>query len=284
MTAGTPLPTCAGTRSQHRLQRIGAAGALLALLILAASMLLRLATVFDAQGHASSTLPALVEQSARLLHRLSASGVALLALWAVLLCWQCRRVAPHWVRPTAWVVACTVVLAVIGPLTSGYRSGAVTVLNVSGGLLLLMSFWWLREAAGLGLTRPAALDRFSWAALAALLLQVASGASASAWAMQGLRWPAYLHMASVVLVLILCGVVLFDQRHKPWQYRRAVAVAGLLLSQLLAGYLLMAQDSRPLGLSVLHALLAPLLACALVSLIKHEAGASQPCADQPPPT
>lgn len=269
MTSGTPLAACASTRAQRWLQRIGAVGALLALLILAASMLLRLATVFDAQGHASSTLPALLEQSARLLHRLSASGVALLALWSVLLCWQCRRVAPHWARPTAWVIACTVVLAVIGPLTSGYRLGVVTVLNVSGGLLLLMSFWWLREAALLGLGRPASLDKFAWAALLALLLQVTSGAGASAWEMQGLRWPAFVHLTCVVLILILCGVVLLDQFNRPGQRQRSWIVSGLLLAQISGGYVLMAQSSRTLGLSLFHALLAPLLGGALVSLVKR---------------
>lgn len=276
MSASTPLSTSIATRSQIWLQRIGTVGALLALLILAASILLRLSTVFDAQGHASSTLPALLEQSARRLHRLSASGVALLALGAVLLCWKCRHVAAHWARPTAWVVVCTVLLAAIGPLTSGYRLGAVTVLNVSCGLLLLMSFWWLREAARLGLQRPAPLDNFSWAALAALLLQVASGASASAWAMQGLRWPTYTHLASVVLVLILCGVILLDQFNRPGQRQRSGVVAGLLLAQILAGYVLMAQDSRTLGLSLLHALLAPLLAGALVSLVKHGHSVAHP--------
>jgi heme A synthase len=269
MTTSTPLSSANATRSQLWLQRIGAAGALLALLILAASILLRLATVFDAQGRSSSTLAPMVEHIVRLAHRLSASGVALLALWAVVLCWRCRRVAPQWARPTAWIVASTLILAVIGPLTSGYRLGAITVLNVSFGVLLLMSFWWLQEAALLGPNRPTPLDKFSWAALTALLLQMASGAGASAWEMQGLRWPAFVHLACVVFVLILTGVVLLDQYHKPRQRTRSFVVVGLLAAQVLVGYVLMAQDSRTLGLSLFHALLAPLLAAALVSLVKH---------------
>lgn len=269
MTTSTPLSTSNATRSQLWLQRIGAAGALLALLILAASILLRLATVFDAQGRSSSTLAPLTEQTVRMAHRLSASGVALLALWAVVLCWRCRRVAPQWARPTAWIVVSTLILAVIGPLTSGYRLGAITVLNVSFGVLLLMSFWWLREAALLGLSRPTPLDKFSWAVLAALMLQVLTGASASAWEMQGLRWPTFVHLACVVLVLILTGVVMLDQCHRPWQRKRSFVVTSLLAAQVVAGYVLMAQDSRALGLSLFHALLAPLLAGALVSLVNH---------------
>lgn len=276
MTASTPPANSAATRSQIWLKRIGAAGALLALLILAASILLRLATVFDPVGHTSSSLAPLLEQTARLLHRLSASGVALLALSAVVLCWRCRSKAPQWAKPTAWVVACTLLLALIGPLTSGYRLGAVTVLNVSFGLLLLMSFWWLREAARLGLCRPAPLDGFSWAALVALLMQVSSGAATSAWAMQGLQWPGFVHLASVAFVLILTGVVLFDQFNRPGQRHRSLVVAGLLATQALVGYVLMAQDRRTLGLSLFHALLAPLLAAALVSLVKHGHSAAQP--------
>jgi len=127
------------------LQAIGTVGAVVALVILAMSALLRLTTVFAADGHTVSTLPGMVEDTARLIHRLAASTVGLLALWATVLCWRQRRLLPHAVIPVVALVAATLVLALIGPLTPGYRFTAVTVANVLGGTVLLASCWWLRE-------------------------------------------------------------------------------------------------------------------------------------------
>lgn len=270
--------------AQRRLQHIGLVGAVLALLVLAASILLRLTTEIDPLGRSSSTLAPLHENLARLLHRLSASGVALLALWAVVLSWKYRRLTPHWLQATVWIAVSILSLAVIGPLSSGYRLGVVTVVNVSFGLLLLMSFWWLREAALLGPGPAMPLSRFSWAALAALMLQVITGASASAWAMQGVHWPSFVHLACLVFVLILLGVVLLGQYHRPWQRKRSVVLRVLLASLVVTGYVLMSQDRRPVWLSLLHALLVPLLAASLVSLLKHSHRPSPSADDRPRPT
>ena len=51
------------------LRRIGGVGTALALLILGASMLLRLTTTFNVDGQAVSALPPFAEQATRLLHR-----------------------------------------------------------------------------------------------------------------------------------------------------------------------------------------------------------------------
>lgn len=261
--------TSSGARSRIWFQRIGALGSLLALIILGASILLRLTTVFDPQGHASSTLAPAFEQAARMLHRLCASGVAVLALCAVVLCWKQQHAPAQVAKPTAWIVVSTLTLALIGPFTSGYRLGAITVVNVSCGVLLLMSFWWLREsAAGAACTRKP-VDGFSWAAIAALLAHVSTGAAASAWEMQGVRWPAFVHLAGAVFCAILIGVVLLDQRRRPALTWPTFAVAGLLAAQVLVGYLLMWQDQRSVGLSYFHAMLAPLLAAAFVSLVRR---------------
>ena len=167
------------------------------------------------------------------------------------------------------MVATTVILALIGPLTPGYRLAGVTVVNVGCGVLLLLSFWWLRESAAPDAAGNRPLDAFSWAAMVALLVQVGTGAAASAWEMHAVHWPALVHLASGLFCAILVGSVLLDQRSKPGPLGRRWLVAGLLAGQLLLGYLLMWQDERSVALSFAHAMLAPLLAGALVSLLKH---------------
>lgn len=257
-----PAPT-----PSHWLRPIGAFGALLALLILGASMFLRLATVFGSDDQAMSTLAPAIEQAARLVHRLSASGVAVLALGALVLSWRCRRPAMPLLQATAWIVASTVVLAVIGPLTTGYRIGAVTVANVTCGMVLLMAFWWLRESVAVLGMAPRPVDGFSWAALIAFVVHVGAGAAASAWEMRGIRWPGFLHLGSLVLCIILVGSMWLTTRGNPATTRWRTALAGLMGAQLLGGYVLMWQDPHPFWQSFLHAMLSPLLAIALVSLV-----------------
>lgn len=229
-------------------------------------MLLRLSTVFALDGHAVSSLPPAIEHATRLLHRLAASGVALLALCAVTLCWIRRSSAAQWTIPTAWIVASTVILALIGPLTPGYRLSAITVANVTGGMVLLMAFWWLRESVATQAATRQPVAAFSWAAIFAFVAHVGTGAAASAWEMHAVRWPAFVHLASLVLCLILIGVIWLEFRRErllaPW----TAGLASLLAIQLLVGYLMMWQDSHPLGLTFLHAMLSSLLAMALVSL------------------
>ena len=251
-------------------RRIGALGALLALSILGASIFLRLTSVLDLQGHASSTLAASSEQAIRMLHRVCASGVALLALWAVVLCWKQRHAPPpRMTQPALWIVAATLVLALIGPLTPGYRLAGVTVLNVSCGVLLLISFWWLRESAPPNSAGAWSLDSFSWVAMFALLLQVGTGAATSAWEMHAVHWPALVHLACGFFCAAMIGLVVLDQRDKSGPSGCRWVVAGLLAGQLVLGYLLMRQDQRSIALSFVHAMLAPLLASAFVSLMKR---------------
>ena len=250
-------------------RRIGALGALLALSILGASILLRLTSVLDPQGHVSSTLAAPTEQAIRLLHRICASSVALLALFAVALYWKQRQAAPRMKQAVLGMVATTVILALIGPLTPGYRLAGVTVLNVSCGVLLLISFWWLRESAPPNSAGAWSLDSFSWVAMFALLLQVGTGAATSAWEMHAVHWPALVHLACGLFCGAMIGLVVLDQRDKSWPSGCRWVVAGLLAGQLVLGYLLMRQDQRSIALSFVHAMLAPLLASAFVSLLKR---------------
>lgn len=253
--------------AQVWLQRIGTVGAGLTLTILGASILLRLTTVFTVAGDAVSTLPPALEVATRLLHRLCASGVALLALCAMLLCWTERRSASHLSLPIAWIVAATFILALIGPLTPGYRLAVITIVNVSVGMVLLMAFWWLRESAASDAATRQPVAAFSWAAISIFIAHVASGAAASAWQMLGVRWPVFVHLGSLVLCIILIGATVLEfHRARPLE-RLFGGVAAVLALQLLLGYVLAWQETRPLWLSFSHALLSPVLALALVSLV-----------------
>ena len=267
MTAFADAPMQMNSSSQNGLRRLGAAGTILAFVILAASMLLRLATVFTADGRVVSTLPPEVENVARMLHRVSASGVALLTLCAVVLCWRRRSTAGYLARPIVWIVLSTIILAVIGPLTPGYRNDLITVLNVTIGMLMLVAFWWLHEFAAVQATevhRPR--DRPGQVALVAFLAHVATGAAASAGEMHGVRWLAFLHLASLVLVVALIVSAAVARRNERAASRNIAVLLILLALQLIFGYSLMQLQVRPLWQALLHGLLSPSLGLALVSL------------------
>ncbi len=182
----TTVPTMpeAARRGAPSLIVLGTAGAALALVILGASVLLRLTTQWDSSGVAVSTLVPAIERAVRLTHRLTASGVGLLAIVVSVLVWLRRRAPGSFWMPTAWMVGATVLLAAIGPLTPGYRYASVTVANVVAGTILLMSCWWLREAAALGAGTATARHPWLTAGVLAFLAHIGSGAAASAWEMR----------------------------------------------------------------------------------------------------
>ena len=261
------------------LRRLCLVGAVLAVCILGASILLRLTTVLDAQGNAVSLLEPALEHAVRTLHRVCASGVALLALCAFALCWRARRTDAKVMPPAVSIVASTVVLALIGPLTSGYRLGSITVVNVTFGMVLSMAFWWLREIIITAMEGPTHTrsppDRLSWLTFGAMVLHLGTGAAASAWEMHGIHWPAYVHLVSLLLCLILVGVLLFGPRPTKVLSDRVTALAALLTAQLVVGGLLMWQDPRPVALSYFHAMLSPLVAMAAVTIMVRGANRRQ---------
>lgn len=248
------------------LQVIGALGTVFAVVILGASIFLRLTTIFGVDGQPISTLSAAMENATRLAHRLAASGVGVLAMWAVILCWIRRPLPSHVVRPIAWMVAITVILAVIGPLTPGYRYAAVTIGNVGGGMVLLMAFWWLRETVARNQIEGNPLDPLLRITLVVYLAHIATGAGASAYEMQGVRWPTFVHLATALLATMLIGATLFDRRHDSPIAGSTIAATGLLAMQLVMGFVLLWLGTRPVWLGVMHGMLSSLLAMALVSL------------------
>ena len=254
---------------------IGTAGSALALVILGVSILLRLTTLFAEDGHPISALPAGVESAVRMLHRLAASGVGLLALWATGLCWRRRPLRAKAAMPITWIVAATVLLAAIGPLTPGYRFTAVTVANVVGGTVLLMSFWWLREALAAAPTGTRGRDPMLLPALLAFLAHVGVGAAASALEMRGIRWVALIHMGSAVFVVVLFGALLWARHGRPPLTRLVTTTTLLLAAQAVLGIVLMGLDQRPVWLGLLHAMMSPLLAASLVSIAARDSTGGQ---------
>jgi heme A synthase len=254
------------TPSVRALRWIGALGAVLALTILAASILLRLTTVFGSDGVPLSVLSADTENAIRMVHRLAASSVGLLALAATLLYWVQRRVMPQAVKPVVWLVAATMLLAVIGPLTPGYRFNAVTVANVVAGTVLLASCWWLREALTVVRTSVAVAHPLLRVTFAVLFVHVGLGAAASAFEMHGTHWVAYVHSGSAMLTTLLIGSIVWDRRQHPQLATLVGLMACLLAVQVVLGLVALWIVGRPVGLGFAHAMLSPLLVAGLVSV------------------
>ena len=251
------------------LQAIGTFGAVLALVILGASMLLRLTTIFGVDGHTISTLPASVENAIRLAHRLAAAAVGLLALCVAIISWTRRPLPSSFIAPIAWIVVSTVMLAIIGPLTPGYRMTTVTVGNVVGGMVLLMAFWSLRESAVNNLLTRNPVEPLLLVTILVLLAHVATGASASAFDMHNVRWFVFVHIGTAMFTTMFVGATLWDRRRDAAIAGWTVATAGLMVLQLALGCALMWLGTRPVWLAYVHGMLSSLLAITLVSLVNR---------------
>lgn len=263
------------TPSIRVLRAIGALGSILALTILGASILLRLTTVFGADGTLLSQLPPDVENAIRMVHRLSASSVGILALVATVLGWKNRAAVPHVVRPIVWIVAATVLLALIGPLTPGYRFSLVTIANVVAGTVLVAACCWLRETLVVVPGPVATLDSMLLLTMAVLAVHVGLGAAASAYAVRGAHWVAFLHTGSAMLATLLLASILWDRRLRPMLSTRVRVMAGLLGLQLVLGMLSLWMEVRPVVLGFIHAMISALLAAGLVSVAVRDGSDAQ---------
>jgi len=241
--------------ARRTLAVVGTWGAALTVLILANSVLLRLGTVIQAES-AVSILPAGVEQGSRIAHRLAAMGVGILAALAFVVAWRSEATPRPSARPVAAVVGLTLLLAVVGRYSPGYRIDFVTSVNVAGGVALAAAFWALR--------RPEpSLDPAALAALAALVVLAALGAATDAAAMRGERAFGPLHMWVGMVFGILTLSAAWRGRARPWL---AGAVVALTAAQVGLGLAILAVGARPIGLGWLHAMVACVLALVLVSL------------------
>lgn len=245
---------------------IGAFGAVLALTILGASILLRLNTHFGPDGVPMSILPSEYENTVRMVHRLAATSLGLLALAAAILCWNRRKIIPWAVQPVVWMVAATLLLAVIGPLTPGYHYSAVTIVNVVAGTVLLAACWWLWEV--LTDTRSMEITQQPQMRLtiAIVFLHIGLGAAASDYAMHGTQWVSFVHSGSAMLVTLLVGSILWDSRNRASVAKLVVGMAILLSIQIALGLISLWVEGLPVGLGVVHAMLSPILVAGLVSI------------------
>lgn len=258
--------------SIRTLNAIGALGTLLALAILGASILLRLTSEIAADDTVRSTLAPDVENVVRLIHRLAAASVGLMAVLVTALGWMQRRVVPpQATKAIMWLVAATVLLAVIGPLTPGYRYNTVTIANVVAGTVLLGACWWLREALSFGAPAPHAMAHpMLRLAFAVLVVHVGLGAAASALEMRGTHWVAFVHAGTGMFMALLLGSILWDRRSHTRLTGVVRTMAVLLVLQFLLGVVSLWVTGRPVSVGFVHAMLSALLTAGLVSIAVRE--------------
>jgi len=250
------------------LRRLSLTGTLLSMVILTASAVLRLNTLIDAQGNALSQLYPDIESAVRLLHRVSATMVALIALAVLVLSWRIIHSNTKVMKPALWIAFSVLILSIAGPLTSGYRHGFVTVLNVVVGMVMLMSFWWMNETLTYSINRliPISLETRVRPTLLTLAVHIASGAAASAWFMYGMRWPSWIHV--LTLFPMMAFVWTKPSIHPQSKKNNYVFFTSLVVGvQFISGVTLIWQEQRSLGLSVTHAISSYLLTLMLISTI-----------------
>jgi cytochrome c oxidase assembly protein subunit 15 len=236
-------------------------------------------------------------QVARTAHRVMAVLALLIIVLLVLVCFSERPRLGAQGRVAVALLALALFLAVLGRWSSGSRVPAVSIANLIGGFAMLALS--LRLAVGAS-ARTAPLQRgMAAAALLLLIGQVALGVliGASQAALSCVGWSDCTAAASAIpwsaldpwqepllsarppfnaagalpqsvhrrlaqlLVLVLLPLALVARRSG--RRRTATLLIGLLAAQVLVG-LAMVQGSLPLGLALLHNLIA---ACLLATLV-----------------
>jgi cytochrome c oxidase assembly protein subunit 15 len=237
---------------------------------------------------------------ARLAHRVMAVLALLLIVVLLMVCFGERPVLRAEGGVAIALFALALFLAVLGRWSSGVRVPAVSIANLIGGFAMLALSLWLAVRTD---AAPARGQRIA-AVVASLLLlaQIAMGGLVSAshaglscvgWsdcaaAARAIPWstldpwreplltarPPFnaagalsqsIHrgMAFLVVVVVLPLAIMARRRGRR---RIAAALVTLLAAQLIAG-LAMAQGALPLGLALLHNLLAACLLATLVLLV-----------------
>ena len=245
-------------------------GTILSFCILAASAGLRLTTIIDAEGIALSQIPSSMEPLIRIIHRISASVVALISLTVLILSWQTRRSSSLLIKPAVWLAASVVVLSIIGPLTSGYKSGVITVMNVVTGTIMLMAYWWISETILLTKnnhlhTESKTKYRHTW--LIWVTLHIATGAAASAGYMYGMEWLYYLHLLTFLKLLWITIQKKKTSKQSPSTSIEAIVSNVLVVFQFVSGSVMIWHDNRGLFLSFMHAIFSYLLVLMTISVV-----------------
>jgi cytochrome c oxidase assembly protein subunit 15 len=240
--------------------------------------------------------------AARLAHRVTASAALLLVITMVMVCFGSQPLLWREGRLALALLGLAVFLAVLGFWSSAARLPAVAMGNLLGGFLMLSLC--VRLAVPRATPLPARLRAAVAVAAVLLMLQLASGGlvsaslaglSCSGWSDCGLQaaWQASgwagldpwrepslnaavpynpagalansLHRhAAVVLALLLLPLAALAMRHGR---RRVAAVLLVLLVAQLAVGVAMSSMGLPLGLALLHNLLAAAMLAALLALL-----------------
>ena len=256
----------------------GIVGALLAWMVLAASILLRMGSRFEADGVLVSLLPPALEQGTRWVHRITASSCGLLALLCLVAGLKMRHTHHGIRKPIIVIVAVTLLLAVIGPLTPGYRYAWVTVCNVCGGTVLVAGFWWLQRVVACGTTTPMNIwVQWTWVVW---LTHIVLGAAASAQIMRGQYWISFVHSGTAMLAALMLAACLRDAWHSRQSKGLVRAMAAGLILQMTLGTAALWLEVVPIALGTMHALLSVFLTIGIVAL-SITGGATAPEQAQP---
>jgi heme A synthase len=247
------------------LARCGEIGAVLVAVVLSASVALRLTAVAGADGAMVPSLPEGIEAGVRLAHRIAAMGVSVLALLVAWVAFARRAIDTRGLVAAAAIVLLTVLLALLGRWTTGYRHPEVTVGNVAGGVALVGAFWALREAVR-GPLPIAGLPAAAMARLAALAVIAQAGLGAATSALRGsieLLGPA--HVATALLVAAQVAIAAWPQRRAGNAAQPAQLLLGLTALQLALGALSLAPERATL-LVWLHTMVAAAMVSACLAL------------------
>lgn len=141
------------TAQTSLITRVAGFATILVLAILVSSAYLRLtapdapctntADCASAEQRQAGTVPP-ERRVARLVHRLSASTVAVLALLVTFIAWSAKDARAQQIRMLTLLLVClTVFLAVLGALTRSTYTPAITLGNVLGSNALAAMFFWI---------------------------------------------------------------------------------------------------------------------------------------------
>ncbi len=247
-------------------ERLSAWGAVLTLVILASSVLLRLATRIDDSGTAFTVLPESMELTARVAHRLSAMAAGLLAILVALGVASARPVPRTKAVAAVAIVALTVLLALVGRYTPGYRITAITVGNVVGGMALACAFWWLREEYRAALRGRGDGGSAALVAIAALLVHAGVEAAASALALHGKPFSPVLHVATGAAVVVVAAFCTWRERPRGDRAAAYIAATAVGVQFVCTIALDFPGSSRPAIAAWLHPMAGAIAALGFVSL------------------
>lgn len=274
------------TSARRWAARIAAAGALATFAVLVAAAGLRLMQVGlgcepwpTCYGTPAVAADSALVVALRIVHRLAASAVAVLAFVALAYAWPERAHAPARAAASATLVVLALLLALLGIATGARVTPAIALSNVGGGLTMFALFVWLASPP---LARGKRSGMRSYALAALLAAAIASGVATSA-SLAGRACPELFgcdaaastaraashvglqlaHRAAGVaaaFALAILSLVVWRRGARP----AALALGTLAGAELALGAALVLLD-LPLAVAIAHSATAALIVAAVVA-------------------